>query len=234
MFALFYFPTLTGFVVLFYRKLKKIIVDGLQIFQKHLTILAIFAATGYITLLLFVDPWAVWNDLDIWGALKWYGLILLIILGYLLSFRTLSTLKRQILMEQNAKYMAEQMTLLECYYSTLTQQMEQVRIFNHDMHYHFTALSGLCMENNLEGIRSYVEALGQEMPDSLPKRYCSIGGLNATLEYYANLCKEENIGFRCQIRIPGEIKVKPVHLCIIFGNAMQNGIEAVQAILHER
>lgn len=230
LFAVFYFPLLVGFYVLFYRKLRGIIVDGLKLFHNHLTILTIFAASGYIILLLFVDPWAVWEELDIWDGLAWYGLILLIVLGYVLSFRILSTMKRQILVEQNVRFMEGQMNLLERYYSTLARQMEQVRIYNHDMRYHFTALSGFCMENNMEGIREYVKTLVQGIPEALSKRYCEIGGVNAILEYYDNLCKGEDIRFRCRINIPGETRIKPVHLCIILGNAIQNGMEAVQEL----
>lgn len=230
LFAILYIPSLIGFFVLFYRKLRKIIVDGLRLFHNHLTILTIFSASGYIILLLLVDPWAVWNAMDIWDGLAWYGLILLIVLGYVLSFRILSTLKRQIMVEQNVRFMEGQMNLLERYYSTLARQMEQVRIYNHDMRYHFTALSGLCMENNMEGIREYVTTLVQGMPDALPKKYCEIGGVNAILEYYDNLCRGADIRFVCRINISGKIRVKPVHLSIILGNAIQNGMEAVQEL----
>lgn len=229
-FLIFYFPILIGFEFLFYYKLRQTILDGLQAFKNHLTILAIFAATGYITLLLLVDPWAVWEPLDFWGLIRWLGLTAFVAIGYVLAFKTLTSIRKQTITETEKQHISEQMALSEKYYATIVGQVEQTRAYNHDLRYHIKVLSGLCSSEDIQGIKNYISDMGRELPESLPKQYCSIGAVNALLEYYAQLCRRRNIDFRCHVHIPSDTKIMPVHLCVIFGNALQNALEAQQEL----
>lgn len=225
-FLMFYFPMLIGFMFLFYYKLRKIILDALVIFKHHLTILAVFAAIGYITLLLLVDPWSPWEALDVWGALKWIGVITLIVIGYIICFYTLTSIKNQTVAETEKQNMSKQIKLFEKYYASVVEGINQARSYNHDLRYHINALNGLCAAEDLEGVKNYISDMEKELSSSIPNQYCSIGAVNALLEHYAQLCRRKNIDFRCMIQIPADTEIMPIHLCVIFGNALQNALEA--------
>lgn len=222
-----YIPITIVFLVLFRRYLRDYILNALAMFRRHLTILAVFAAVCYVTLLLIVDPWAPWPPLDGWTATAWLGMIVFVCTCYVLAFRTLLSIRDQTSAEHASAQLTAQLSLSEQYYDTLVEQIEQTRVYHHDLRHHINALAGLCADGQLEEISRYIAAMGQALPESLGARYCKVGAVNALLEHYAEHCRGREIEFPCEVRIPADTGIQPLHLCVVFGNALQNALEAV-------
>jgi sensor histidine kinase YesM len=225
-----YIIVLVVFELLFYCGFREYILRGLRELKKPMEILSIFSVVGYMVLFLLVDPWDAWKPLGIRDALQWAGVILIVCIGYVVAFRALYTLRDRAMTEMEKRSLVENLEMSEEYYDTLIKQVDQTRSVSHDMKHHIRALNGLCAEQDWEGIVKYVEGMGTTMPKSMPKKYCMIGAVNALLEYYAGVCEQENIEFRCQVYIPQKIKIQELHLCIILGNALQNALEAVRKV----
>jgi sensor histidine kinase YesM len=98
------------------------------------------------------------------------------------------------------------------------------------MHYHVETLNGMSAAGDIAGMQRYVADMDKDLPDQLPTQYCDVGAVNALLDRYAGICSQENIQLRCQLRIPPDIAVHPIHLCVIFGNTLQNALEAVEKL----
>jgi sensor histidine kinase regulating citrate/malate metabolism len=162
--------------------------------------------------------------------MKWLGVIAFVILGYVMAFRILVGINNQNHAKMEARKLSEQLILSEQYYDTLVKQVEKIRAYNHDLRYHVETLSGLCAAQDWKGVCEYVESMSCELPKSLPKQYCPVGAANALLQYYAGLCSAEDIEFRCQVYIPQDTQIQPLHLCIILGNGLCNALEAVQKL----
>jgi sensor histidine kinase regulating citrate/malate metabolism len=146
------------------------------------------------------------------------------------AFKAMLAVSEQEAAESDACRLEEQIALSEEYYKSLVEQVELARSYNHDMHYHMETLNGLSAAGDLNGMQQYVADMGKDLPGSLPTQYCTVGALNALLGRYADTCKQENIQLRCQLNIPANTGVHPIHLCVIFGNALQNAIEAVEKL----
>ncbi|NCB62707.1 MAG: GHKL domain-containing protein [Clostridia bacterium] len=226
MFLALYVPLTAGFLIFFHRWLKGVILSALQVFRTHLTSLTVFAAAGYITLLLIADPWAPWPMPDLRTAAARYGLCVFVVVGYLLAFRTLTTLRHQDDAEENTRRLSDQVALTEQYYDKLVEQIEQLRIRDHDLRHHMSVLSGLCTQGSPDEVRDYVSGMVSELPRSSFSHYCDDGALNALLNHYDALCAREQIRFSCQLHLPRTGSLAPLHLCVIFGNALQNALEA--------
>lgn len=128
---------------------------------------------------------------------------------------------------ERAGVLEGQLALSERYYADLTAQLQQNRMRVHDLRHHVNALGGLCREGDLEGIRAYVSSMETMTPPAEVRQYCASSAVNALLAYYDALCREAGIEFSCDLRLPPLEKVDPLHLCLIFGNALQNALEAM-------
>lgn len=139
-----YLPLMIAFILLFRRRLRDYILTSLKAFRTQLSSLAVFAAVGYLTLLLQVPTWEPWPALTFWTAGGALGMIVFVLMGYVLAFRTLRSLLARETVENSARQLSSQLALSEQYYKTLLERIEQSRIRNHDMRHHVNALSGLC------------------------------------------------------------------------------------------
>jgi hypothetical protein len=230
LFLIIFFALLVGFGLLFACRLQSVILDGLMGFGKNLWVLTLFAAAGYGMLLVLADPWAPWDSLTGMEILEWIGIILFVVVAYAVAFKAMLAVCDQEAAENDANRLEEQIALSEEYYKSLVEQVELARSYNHDMHYHMETLNGLSAAGDLDGMQQYVADMGKDLPGSLPTQYCEVGAVNALLERYADICRREDIQLRCQLHIPANTKVHPIHLCVIFGNALQNALEAVEKL----
>ena len=226
-----YLPALFGFMLLFWLRLKEYILAALQVFGGQLKALATFAAVCYVTLLLQIDTWGPWEQLDFWSAGGRLGMVAFVLMGYVLAFRTLTTIVARDTDRAEAKRLENQLALSERYYESLVGQLEEARVRDHDLRYHISTLSNLCRDRAWEEMMGYLQGMGRELPSPLERQYTKHGAVNALLAYYGGLCKAEGIPFRCQAHLPELGRVEPLHLCVILGNALQNALEASEALL---
>lgn len=228
-----YLPALVGFIVLFHRWLKRYILDALRAFGTELSSLAVFAAVCYVTLLLQVDTWGPWEQLNFWSAGGRLGMIAFVLMGYMLAFRTLTTILARDAGQAEAKRLENQLALSEQYYESLVGQLEEARVRDHDLRYHINTLSSLCQAQSWDELAKYLQDMGQALPSAVERQYTKHGAVNALLSYYGGLCKKEHIPFHCQVHLPELGRVEPLHLCVILGNALQNALEASCALLRQ-
>lgn len=225
-----YLPLLAGFIILFHLWLKHFILRALRAFGTQLTSLAAFAAIGYVTLLLQIDTWGPWPALDIWSAGGRLGMIAFIPMGYVLAFRTLTVILARDASDIHARQVASQLALSEQYYASLVGQIEESRVRDHDLRHHIAALSGLCSQGELEKAVEYLNSMSDALPSTLPEQYCKVGAVNALLGHYEALCRESGVRYQCHVSLPQELEIEPLNLCVIFGNALQNAVEACREI----
>jgi hypothetical protein len=225
-----FFVLLLGFRVLFSCRLQSVILDGLTGFGKNLWVITLFAAAGYGMLLVLADPWAPWDALRLTDILKLTGIIVFVAVAYIVAFKAMLSVCDQAAAESDARQMEAQIALSEEYYKNLVEQVELARSYNHDMHYHVETLNALSAAEDWNGMQQYVADMGKELPGSLPTQYCAVGAVNALLERYVDVCRAESIGLRCQLNIPADTNIHPIHLCVIFGNALQNALEAAERL----
>ncbi len=149
--------------------------------------------------------------------------------GVVLSMLVVSLNRVQAAAERT-KELEAQLALSERYYAELTAQIQENRIHLHDLRHHVNTLSSLCGQKDIDGISSYVAAMEDSLPTSIYHPYCISGAVNALLNHYEAICEKQGIGFQCQTHLPVLNIVDPLHLCVIFGNALQNAIEAVEKL----
>lgn len=115
------------------------------------------------------------------------------------------------------------------HYEELKAQIEETNHVRHDMRQHLRVLATLMEREQYEEMQAYLYRYTREVQDCLTARsYCKNQVMDAILHYYEEICAEKDISFQCQIEIPEETGVKDTDFCRIFGNLLENAVEAAQ------
>lgn len=111
-------------------------------------------------------------------------------------------------------------------YDKITNEMEQARRLNHDVRHYFHALNDMLNQKKYAEMKMYL----QEVIDVTSKRehdiYCSNITVNGLLQYYVGLARNEQIQCKVTAKCDEELNVTPADLTVLFGNAMENAINA--------
>ena len=113
---------------------------------------------------------------------------------------------------------------------------EGVRKFQHDFKNHIICLESLLKQEKFESANEYIDGLKDEVAET----YTWIKTGNDVVDAILNQKKLEgtkkNIKMNMKINIPEGINIKPLDLCTILGNALDNSIEVNEKIedIHRR
>ena len=151
-----------------------------------------------------------------------FGLLIINIIIYYVFLRLSQYYERE--EEYHIIELKNEMT--EKYILEKERAYQEVRKFRHDFHNHINCISALLNNHDVESALEYIAHLEQEV-QKLP---IWIKSGNKVTDALFNQKKMEaahhHIGFHVQGTIPPRFQVKPIDLCAILGNALDNAIEA--------
>lgn len=103
----------------------------------------------------------------------------------------------------------------------------KMRRLQHDMKSHMIALLGMVQVKDTEGAVSYIRSLlddGIEHGEKVV--HCGNIVVDSLVNYRAVLAGREGISFDADIFLPSDIPFQSRHLVIVFGNLLENAMEA--------
>ena len=225
-FLLCFFVCAAFYLWLLREKARQRVLAALPAFRHSFGGLTMFSGCSYLAILLLVDAWGP-MPLDQFPVyIKHLSLILAVGAGYYMAFHTLVIARESDEADQNALILRNQLALNEKYYDGLLASIQESRIRNHDLRHHVNALNALCAEKRFDALAEYAKGMAEDLPAALPVAYCGDVSVNALLNHYSELCRAKGIPFSCKIRIPRVCDIKPLHLCVVFGNVLENALEA--------
>lgn len=125
------------------------------------------------------------------------------------------------------------MEIQQLQYEKIVDDMENTRRMRHDLHHHYNALNDMLQDGRLEEMKGYLSQMLDATTKRMNEVYCGNMLVNGLLQYYAGLARDE--GIRCDIQAAcGEVTVDPADLTVLFGNAMENAINACRKCAADR
>ena len=106
----------------------------------------------------------------------------------------------------------------------------ELKKFKHDFSHCILGLKGYIDNHNFEKASEYINSLSDSF--SSGKRIIETGNiaLDAVISTKKAIAENKNIKFDTKIQIPEDLPIKPIDLCVIFGNALDNAIEACERV----
>lgn len=112
----------------------------------------------------------------------------------------------------------------------LVLKQNELRALRHDMNGHLIALKSFFDARNYEGGSQYIENLGEQFQQTAPSINTGNNALDAILSAKRSLAESKGIAFRTSITIQKDLPIAPEDCSVIFGNALDNAIEACERL----
>ena len=168
------------------------------------------------------------------NAVRWsmnISNVLFLLIVNLASFLIYYLILRMI--RENADYVQlreenHALSLQVMQYDGLNQRIALARQGRHDLRHHILTMENLVKEGQYDALRSYLTEIGEKYQLEGALTYCSNTTVNGVLTYFAEIARGKDIEFKVNIGVPEDIQIEKTDLSILFGNLLENAVEACQ------
>lgn len=131
------------------------------------------------------------------------------------------------------KLSAYQHDLIETHYSEVDNMYRKMRGWRHDYRNHIQTMKVLAAEGDLDALKKYLDKLDEDLNtvDVVVKTGNKMA--DAILNSKISLAKSKGINVIADAKVPVELKMSDIDLCIVIGNLFDNAIEASLALPEE-
>lgn len=149
-----------------------------------------------------------------------------VVIVSVMQFSNMNTEEKIVRAEEKAKRSKMLIDMKSEQYNMITEKIEKTRKSRHDIHHHVNVVYQLAKENKIEQLIEYLEEYNKIDSTKEPMVYCNNSTVDAILNHYILLAKDNGIEVHLNVALPEELKIRDTDLCIVIGNLLENAIEA--------
>lgn len=117
----------------------------------------------------------------------------------------------------------------------LLSHYDEIRKQRHDLRHHLRMISELLHEGKSEETFAYIRSITDSIPVYHPEVYCDNTVVNTMICYYIGQLRNKDVDIRVNLHIPANNPdISDPSLCILFGNLMENAVEACEQMKGKR
>lgn len=160
--------------------------------------------------------------------------LIIINLGELLIYHIVVQLLFEI--DQNITLTKEnhQLVMQNLQYENLKDKINEARVAKHDIRQHVSIMNGFLQKKEYDKLENYLTQYQESLPDDRTIVYCQNHAINMLLLYFGEQCKKYGIEFDTHVMIPEFIHIAESDLSVIFGNLLENAIDACQQLTDDK
>ncbi len=152
--------------------------------------------------------------------------IIVIYMVFYIYFRLLVSVRDKYQIQNKVMQIEHNFQLIDTQYSNLTESIQVGKRLRHDFRYHMLALRGLLADNKLDESIDYIDAYMKEVTQYEVYNFCEVPALNMIITHYYMLCKERNIEFVANVKLPDNFNVQNADISVLIGNLLENAFKA--------
>jgi hypothetical protein len=137
-------------------------------------------------------------------------------------------------MESQILLINRQLEMQREHYQTLQTHIAETKRARHDLRHHLTVFQSFINAGETEKLTAYVSDYKDSLPDDTEIEFCENHAINAILRHYVSIAKNEAVNVSTHLELPEVTGISDSDLCIIFGNCIENAIEACRKIINGR
>jgi len=224
--ALAYVSIYSAIIPLFRRYWASSVKEVLALFSKGTPVYAAFPFIAFVLFAALFGPMTKTSDL------RWFGLMLLfeslIIFMYYLLFSHFHLIFNRLRAEDRLDKAEEHRALQKRYYEEVDKGVQAQSKLLHDMRHHLLAVAALARTEDAAAVSTYIGQLLDNLGVSRMVRHCEHDVANAVISSYVDIAKGKGIKVMEEIDLPQDIGIDGYDLCTLFGNTIENAIEACE------
>ena len=128
---------------------------------------------------------------------------------------------------------AEQYQVQATVYKMLEEQYSQTERLRHDLKNHLLALHGLWEDQAWEKLGDYLKKMEDSAQLGTDEEATGNRAVDALLYQKRKMAEDKEIGWECDVRIPKRCRINEFDLCVLFGNILDNAVEACERLQRE-
>ena len=137
-------------------------------------------------------------------------------------------------MSSHIKIMNNQLVLQEDHYKAIQSYIVETKRAEHDLRQHLSVIQSFNAARDNENLDVYLSKYIESLPGNTEITYCENFAVNSILLYYAGIAKKDGIQVVIDVEVPKDTGIHDSDLCIIFGNCIENAIEACRRVVPEK
>ena len=112
------------------------------------------------------------------------------------------------------------------HYKMLRDHIDETRRARHDLRHHLSVFLSFIDKGETEKLAGYISEYQASLPDDTEVTFCKNYAVSSILSYYVGIARREGIDINVHTELPEKTGVSDTDLCIVFGNCVENAIEA--------
>ena len=149
---------------------------------------------------------------------------------YYLLLKTIERTTENTRLESDILHSNQQIALQGEHYKMLRTHIDDTKRARHDLRQHLSAFKSYIETGETEKLEAYINEYSSSLPDDTEITFCENYAVNSILRHYIGIAKSEGIKVDVHTELPENAGVNDSDLCIIFGNCLENAIEACRWI----
>ncbi len=117
-------------------------------------------------------------------------------------------------------------------YKMLEEQYSQSERLRHDLKNHIIALSGLLENKEWEKMKDYLKNMEDSADLGMGEEITGNRAVDVILYQKRKIAERKNITWECDVQIPKICCISEFDLCVLFGNLLDNAVEACERLQH--
>lgn len=113
-------------------------------------------------------------------------------------------------------------------YKKLQDKITEARRAKHDVRHHITLMKKYLEDKDYDALNEYLNNYQKSIPDE-HIFFCENSAVNAILSYFSEQARTFGITYSVSASIPKHISISETDLSILFGNLLENAIDACNA-----
>ncbi|MEN8078791.1 ATP-binding protein [Clostridioides difficile] len=157
-------------------------------------------------------------------------IVLLSIITFIIFMLIIIEIKRRRILRDNISILEKQMVMQHNYYNGIKRYQEETRRINHDIKNHLNIINRLIIKKEYDHAKNYVNNINKKMIQDEIAIVSNNKIIDAILFNKIETCKSKNIKLDLDIKLPEKINIDDFDICVLYGNLLDNAIEACERI----
>ncbi|MDL2233200.1 GHKL domain-containing protein [Ruminococcaceae bacterium OttesenSCG-928-L11] len=159
--------------------------------------------------------------------------ILILLIGVVMAREIARQFRLRLVLEGQVENAARVMELQSAYYSVLLEKEQEAKAMRHDLRHHFRMLRELAVQGNLDALTLYLDEYDDAYLARGAESYCGHEVTDMVLRLYAGMAEQRGVALTVDVRVPQDMDIGSVDLCVVLSNLLENALEACDELPEE-
>jgi len=114
----------------------------------------------------------------------------------------------------------------EEHYKSIQTYIAETKRAEHDLRHHIKVIQSYLTAGENDKLDEYLSKYAESLPSVTEASFCENFAVNSIMQYYISIAKKEDIHVDVNLEVPANTGISDSDMCIVFGNCIENAIEA--------